>query len=141
MRSIANVVRILLFCAVFSVFPTSAQTKTGSNSSRQADEYVYQSVEQMPRFPGGDAELMKYIQAHLQYPAVEDNITGRVTVQFIVQKDGSIGKVKVVRSLAPEFDQEAIRVVKSLPNFIPGKQKGEPVNVWYTLPINFKLQQ
>ena len=105
-------------------------------------EQVFKSVEQMPKFPGGDAELMKYIQEHLRYPtmAAENNIQGRVVVQFVVTKNGSIGEVKVIRSRDQDLDKEAVRVVKSLPNFIPGRMNGQPVNVWYTLPINFKLQ-
>lgn len=105
-------------------------------------EQVFQSVEQMPKFPGGDAELMKFIQEHLRYPtmAAENNIQGKVVVQFVVTKNGSIGEVKVIRSRDQDLDKEAVRVVKSLPNFIPGRMNGQPVNVWYTLPINFKLQ-
>lgn len=105
-------------------------------------EQVFQSVEQMPQFPGGEAELMKYIADHLRYPtmAAENNIQGRVVVQFVVTKTGDIGEVKVVRSRDVDLDKEAVRVVKSLPKFIPGRMNGQPVNVWYTLPINFKLQ-
>ncbi|MCI5783395.1 MAG: energy transducer TonB [Bacteroidales bacterium] len=105
-------------------------------------EQVFVSVEQMPKFPGGDAELMKYIQEHLRYPtmAAENNIQGKVVVQFVVTKNGSVGEVKVIRSRDQDLDKEAVRVVKSLPNFIPGRMNGQPVNVWYTLPINFKLQ-
>ncbi len=106
------------------------------------DNQVFQSVEQMPQFPGGDVELMKYINSHIKYPtmAMENNIQGRVVVQFVVTKNGSIGEVKVLRSRDKDLDNEAVRVVKSLPNFIPGKMNGQPVNVWYTLPVNFKLQ-
>ncbi len=105
-------------------------------------DQVFQSVEQMPQFPGGDAELLKYISSHIKYPtmAMENNIQGRVVVQFVVTKTGAIGEVKVVRSKDPDLDREAVRVVKSLPNFIPGKMNGQAVNVWYTLPVNFKLQ-
>ena len=106
------------------------------------DNHVFQSVEQMPQFPGGDVELMKYINSHIKYPtmAMENNIQGRVVVQFVVTKNGSIGEVKVLRSRDKDLDNEAVRVVKSLPNFIPGKMNGQPVNVWYTLPVTFKLQ-
>ena len=106
------------------------------------DTKVFQSVEQMPQFPGGDVELMKYINSHIKYPtmAMENNIQGRVVVQFVVTKNGSIGEVKVLRSRDKDLDNEAVRVVKSLPNFIPGKMNGQPVNVWYTLPVTFKLQ-
>ncbi len=106
------------------------------------EEQVFTAVEQMPQFPGGDAELMKYISSNIKYPtmAMENNIQGRVVVQFVVTKTGKIGEVKVVRSKDPDLDKEAVRVVKSLPNFIPGKMNGQAVNVWYTLPITFKLQ-
>ena len=103
---------------------------------------VFTAVEQMPQFPGGEAELMKYIQKNLKYPpvAMENNIQGRVVVQFVVTKTGKIGEVKVARGKDPDLDKEAVRVVKSLPDFIPGKMNGHAVNVWYTLPITFKLQ-
>ncbi len=106
------------------------------------EEKVFTAVEQMPQFPGGEAELMKYISSNIKYPtmAMENNIQGRVVVQFVVTKTGKIGEVKVVRSKDPDLDKEAVRVVKSLPNFIPGKMNGQAVNVWYTLPITFKLQ-
>jgi len=103
---------------------------------------VFTAVEQMPQFPGGDADLMKYISKNLKYPpvAMENNIQGRVVVQFVVTKTGKIGEVKVARSKDPDLDNEAVRVVKTLPDFIPGKMNGQSVNVWYTLPITFKLQ-
>lgn len=72
---------------------------------------------------------------------MENNIQGRVVVQFVVTKTGTIGEVKVIRGKDPDLDKEAIRVVKSLPKFIPGKMNGEVVNVWYTLPINFKITE
>ncbi len=105
-------------------------------------EQVFTAVEQMPTFPGGDAELMKYLSSHINYPpmAMENNIQGRVIVQFVVTKTGKVGEVKVVRSVDRDLDREAVRVVKSLPDFIPGKMNGQPVNVWYTLPVTFKLQ-
>ncbi len=103
---------------------------------------VFTAVEQMPQFPGGDAALMQYIQKNLKYPpvAMENNIQGRVVVQFVVTKTGKIGEVKIARGKDPDLDKEAVRVVKSLPDFIPGKMNGQAVNVWYTLPITFKLQ-
>ncbi len=106
------------------------------------DNKVFTAVEQMPQFPGGEAALMKYISDHLKYPpvAMENNIQGRVVIQFVVTKTGKIGEVKVARSKDPDLDKEAVRVVKTLPDFIPGKMNGQSVNVWYTLPITFKLQ-
>ena len=103
---------------------------------------VFTTVEQMPQFPGGDAELMKYIQKNLKYPpvAMENNIQGRVVVQFVVTRTGKVGEIKVVRGKDPDLDKEAVRVVRSLPDFIPGKMNGQAVNVWFTLPITFKLQ-
>lgn len=103
---------------------------------------VFTAVEQMPQFPGGDGELLKYIQQHLKYPpvAAENNIQGRVIVQFVVTKTGKVGEVKIARGKDPDLDKEAMRVVKTLPDFIPGKMNGQAVAVWYTLPITFKLQ-
>ncbi|MBD5270917.1 MAG: energy transducer TonB [Bacteroides sp.] len=106
------------------------------------DNRVFEVVEQQPQFPGGQEALMKYLSEHIKYPpmAAENNIQGRVVVQFVVTKTGSIGEVKVVRGKDPDLDKEAVRVVKSLPKFIPGKMNGHPVNVWFTLPVNFRLQ-
>ncbi|MBR6489939.1 MAG: TonB family protein, partial [Muribaculaceae bacterium] len=103
---------------------------------------IFQAVEQMPQFPGGEAALLKYLASHINYPpmAAEKNIQGKVTVQFVVDKTGKVGEVKVVRSVDKELDMEAIRVCKSLPKFTPGRQNGQAVSVWYTLPIYFKLQ-
>lgn len=106
------------------------------------DNKVFDIVEQKPQFPGGEAALLKYVADHIRYPAMaqENNIQGRVVVQFVVTKTGDIGEVKVVRSKDPDLDKEAVRVVKTLPKFVPGKMNGHAVNVWYTLPIQFKLQ-
>ena len=106
------------------------------------DNKVFDAVEQNPQFPGGEAALLKYVASHIRYPSVaqENGIQGRVTVQFVVTKTGSIGQVKVVRGKDPDLDKEAIRVVKSLPKFTPGKMNGHAVNVWYTLPITFRLE-
>ena len=105
-------------------------------------EEIFTAVEQMPQFPGGEAELLKYIATHIKYPtmAAENNIQGRVVVKFVVKKDGNVGEVVVLRGKDPDLDKEAVRVVKTLPRFIPGKMNGQSVSVWYTLPINFKLQ-
>lgn len=106
------------------------------------EDKTFTSVEQMPQFPGGEAALMAWVANHIKYPAMaqENGVQGKVVVQFVVKKDGSIGDVKVVRGKDPDLDKEAVRVVKTLPNFTPGKMNGQPVNVWYTLPITFKLQ-
>lgn len=106
------------------------------------DNRVFDVVEQQPQFPGGQAALMKYLSDNIRYPAIaqENNIQGRVVVQFVVTKTGKIGEVKVIRGKDPDLDKEAVRVVKTLPDFIPGKMNGHAVNVWFTLPVNFKLQ-
>ena len=103
---------------------------------------VYNSVEQMPEFPGGVAGLMRYLSENIKYPpeAAKNDIEGRVIVQFIIDETGQVGEVKVVRSVSDELDAEAVRVVKTLPKFEPGRQDGEAVSVWYTLPIVFKMQ-
>ena len=100
------------------------------------------SVEQKPQYPGGDAALMKNIQSHINYPpfAAESSIEGSVIVQFLVDKTtGKVCEVKVVRSVDEDLDKEATRVVKSLRNFTPGQHNGEPVDVWYVLPVTFML--
>lgn len=106
------------------------------------EEEVFLSVEENPEFPGGPAKLLEYVQKNLKYPmmARESDIQGRVFVGFVVEKDGSISNVKVLRGIGGGCDEEAVRVVQSLPKFKPGKQRGNPVRVQYTLPIVFKLQ-
>ena len=103
---------------------------------------IFKSVEQMPQFPGGDEALIKYLSSHINYPpmAAENNIQGRVVVAFVVDKTGKVGEVNVVRSVDKDLDREAVRVCKSLPKFVPGRQNGQPVSVWFTLPVTFKLQ-
>lgn len=106
-------------------------------------EKPFVSVEQMPQFPGGDVELMKFINSGIKYPtiAAENGIEGRVVIRFVVGKDGSVSDVQVVRSLDPSCDKEAMRVVKTMPKWVPGKQNGRNVPVYYTLPVLFKLQK
>ena len=105
------------------------------------DDEFFMVVENMPEFPGGDLGLMKYIQKNVKYPPIakEYNITGKVYVQFIVDKSGTVTNVKVVRGVDKNLDAEALRVVKSLPKYKPGKQRGKPVRVMFTIPINFTL--
>ena len=105
-------------------------------------DHVFESVEQDPQFPGGQTALLKWVADHLRYPSVaqENGVQGRVVVQFVVTKTGSIGEVRVARSKDPDLDKEAVRVVKSLPKFTPGKMNGHAVNVWFTLPVTFKLE-
>ena len=103
---------------------------------------VFDVVEQMPSFPGGMGALMSWLGQNIKYPviAAENGVQGRVIVQFVVEKDGSITDVKVAKSVDPSLDKEAARVVKSMPHWIPGKQNGSAVRVKYTVPVTFKLQ-
>jgi len=103
---------------------------------------VFDVVEQMPSFPGGPSALMEYLHDHVKYPVVaqENGVQGRVVVSFIVEKDGSITDVRVVRSVDPSLDREAARVVSSMPRWTPGKQNGSAVRVKYNVPVMFKLQ-
>ena len=116
----------------------SSDTPKYDNNPNQ----VFHTAEQMPQFPGGEAALMKWLADHIMYPALaaENGVQGRVILQFVVKKDGSVDEVRVVRGKDPDLDREAVRVVRGLPKFIPGKMNGQAVNVWYTLPITFKLQ-
>lgn len=104
---------------------------------------VYDVTETMPQFPGGQGVLMKYLAANIKYPAsaVKAKKQGRVIVTFIIQKDGSVAKARIARSVDPELDAEALRIVKAMPNWTPGTQDGKPVNVKYTIPVVFSLQK
>ncbi len=106
------------------------------------EETIFQVVEEMPSFPGGEAECMKFLSKNIKYPTIaqENGIQGRVILQFVVNKDGSIVDVTVARSVDPYLDKEAIRVVQMMPKWKPGKQRGKPVRVKYTLPVMFRLQ-
>ncbi len=108
----------------------------------EEENKVFDVVEQMPSFPGGTAALMKYLSENMRYPAVaeENGIQGRVTVQFVVEKDGSVTDVRTMKSVDPALDREAERVVKSMPKWIPGKQNGSAVRVKYFVPVVFRLQ-
>ena len=103
---------------------------------------VFDVVEEMPSFPGGNAALMSYLNSNTKYPVVaqENGVQGRVIVSFVVERDGSISDVKVARSVDPSLDREAQRVVKSMPRWTPGKQNGQTVRVKYTVPVVFRLQ-
>ena len=107
------------------------------------EDDVFQVVQEMPEFPGGMDKLLEYEDKKIKYPAKarKEGIEGRVIVEFIVEKDGSISGPKVIRSLTPKCDAEALRVVKSMPKWKPGKQNGKFVRVKYTLPVRFKLKK
>ena len=105
----------------------------------ESDDEFFMVVEDMPTFPGGNLGLMKFIQKNVKYPPIaeEYNITGKVYISYIVDKSGAVTNVKVVRGVDKNLDAEAVRVVKSLPKYKPGYQRGKPVRVMFTIPINF----
>lgn len=124
------------------VLPSRYNDNLRTKDSKIEKDEIFSSAAHMPSFPGGDKALMDYLSENLRYPkdAADKNIQGKVIVQFQVTKKGRIGEVKIARGIHPSLDREAIRVCKSIPKFNPGRNaKGDPVNVWYTLPITFKL--
>lgn len=118
------------------------QQAGGTEAPEEDKDKVYAVVEQPPTFPGGEAALLAYVAKNIKYPAsaLEQEIQGVVLLRFVVLENGSVGEVFVTRGIDPACDKEAVRVVKSLPRFIPGKQQGKGVKVWYTLPIRFQIQ-
>lgn len=112
-------------------------------SSDASEGRVYNVVENQPSFPGGMVELMRYLQKNIKYPTIclEQGIQGRVVVQFVVNKDGSICEANVLKHVDPQLDAEALRVIRAMPHWIPGKQKGECVRVRFTIPVPFRLPE
>lgn len=108
----------------------------------EVTQKVFEVVEVMPSFPGGQAALLQYLNSHVKYPVVaqENGIQGRVTISFVVERDGSITDVRVARPVDPSLDREAARVVSSMPRWTPGKQNGAAVRVKFNVPVQFKLQ-
>ena len=109
----------------------------------ESPQHIFVVVEEMPEFPGGQAALMSFIAKSIKYPVVaqENGIQGRVTCTFVVNQDGSIVDAQVARGIDPALDKEALRVLNSMPKWKPGKQRGKPVRVKFTLPVTFRLQQ
>lgn len=122
----------------------SSVTDENENTSESSvvDNKVYSVVEQMPNFPGGEEALMKFINEHIKYPqsALEQGTQGTIMLRFVVTDTGDIGEVQILKGLDPDCNNEAIRVVKSLPKFNPGMQQGRPVSVWYTTPVRFVIE-
>lgn len=132
-KNVSLKVALMMFVLLFSFMTSTAQTKK--------NDMVFDVVEVMPQFPGGQIAMMKYIMENMKYPkqAMKEGIQGRVTVRFIVEKDGSISDVKPILSVHPLLNKEAVRVVESMPKWTPGKQHGKPVRVQLIVPIMFKL--
>ena len=123
-----------------SNIPPCYKLSTIETDENRTDK-VFDKVEQMPSFPGGQSALINYLKSNIKYPVIaeENGIQGRVVVQFVIGKDGSISDVRVAKSVDPSLDKEAVRVVKNMPKWIPGKDKGQSVKVRYTLPVTFRL--
>lgn len=126
---------------IFLILGFTALTTSRAQNTDTPCGKVYQVVEQMPQFPGGQSAMMKFIADSLRYPSVvcTGGVEGRIVVRFVVDCKGNIVNPLVVRSVDPLLDREAIRLVKSMPKWIPGKQNGKPVSVVYFVPITFKL--
>jgi protein TonB len=118
--------------------------RPGTSATEQtSDTTVFFVVDEEPQFPGDDNARLRFLAQNISYPekAQNEGKQGRVTVQFIVEKDGSLTNVKIVEGVSPELDAEAVRVIRSMPKWIPGKQRGVNVRVSYMLPIQFRLQR
>ena len=117
-------------------------TNAMAQSKKTSNDKVFEKVEDMPEFPGGEQAMMDFVSKNVVYPqeAQEKGISGRVFVSFIVEKDGSVSNVKVMRGIGGGCDEEAVRVISGLPKWKPGKMKGKPVRVSYMMPITFRLQ-
>lgn len=125
-------------------FSNAQETKTIPSSAQEKneeDDIIFLIVEDMPSYPGGMEEMTKYLQKNLKYPEVyqKNGITGTVIVNFVIETDGSVSNVKVLRGIGTEMDEEAKRVVEAMPKWTPGKQRGEAVRVSYNLPIRYQL--
>ena len=133
-KNVSLKVALMMFVLLFSFMTSTAQTKK--------NDMLFSVVEVMPQYPGGQIAMMKYIMENMKYPeqAMKEGIQGRVTVRFIVEKDGSISDVKPVLSVHPLLNKEAVRVVESMPKWTPGKHNGKPVRVRFNLPVMFKLK-
>ena len=125
--------------AVLGLMTANAQKTVVSQSSQN----VYDQVEQMPEFPGGMPAMIEFLQTNLKYPedAIKQEVGGRVMVMFVVETDGTLSNVRVARNVFPSLDAEAVRVVKTMPKWKPGKEKGRPVRVNFTLPVVFSLKK
>lgn len=129
---------IMALMAVFGLTTVSAQKTVVA----QKNQKVFDIVEQMPEYPGGQAALFEYLSKNIKYPADAEKkkVEGKVFVTFVVDTDGKITDVSLMRKVFPSLDAEAVRVISAMPNWIPGKQKGQVVRVKYTVPIMFRLK-
>lgn len=136
--------RLLLLLLIGIVVPSFfyAQDKQNGNAVQGKDaEYAFEQLEVKPEFPNGNEGLTKYLSENIKYPkkALKNGITGKVFVQFVIDKTGKVTNVVAVRGVEKSLDKEAVRVIKSMPKWKPGMKDGQPVKVKYTIPINFKF--
>lgn len=129
---------LMLLMAVFCLTTVSAQKTVVS----QKNDKVFDVVEQMPEYPGGMQALFEFLKQNIKYPedAQKQKVEGRVLAKFVVETDGSISNIEVVKHAFPSLDAEAERVIQSMPKWMPGKQKGQPVRVKFVLPVSFNLK-
>lgn len=126
----------------FYLYSQTTITEVEKEEIHNEEIFNFYNIEVKPEFPGGTEQLLKYLGKNTNYPEIArvNGITGKVFVQFVIDKDGSVLNVKVMREVDPYLDKEAVRVVKSMPKWKPGKQKGKPVRVSFQVPISFKLR-
>ncbi len=139
--TVAKVAVLVSFVAMtFSALASNLIASCQVNDSTGKVE-IFADPEQQPYFPGGETALLKYLQENIKYPpkAIKDSIQGRVVVQFLIDPAGCVGEVKVLRSVREDLDAEAVRVVKTLPKFVPGRMYGKAISAWYTLPVTYKI--
>ena len=133
--------KLFLMCAMTVICLVTANAQKTIVS--QSNQSVYDEVEVMPEFPGGMQAMIEFIQTNIKYPkdATKQEVGGRVMVMFVVETDGSLSNVRVARKVFPSLDAEAVRVVKTMPKWKPGKEKGKVVRVNYTLPVVFSIKK
>ena len=129
---------LMSLMAVFCLTTVSAQKTVVS----QKNDKVFDVVEQMPEYPGGMQALFEFISKNIKYPAdaQKQKVEGRVLAKFVIETDGSISDIEVVKNAFPSLDAEAVRVIQAMPKWIPGRQKGQAVRVKFVMPINFSLK-
>lgn len=151
LRKKSKAAKLLLIIPLVLVFILSGNAQTlppkkkdiaKIESQKTVKDTIYTAVEKMPQFPNGDSELMRFLCMNIKYPvrAQEFGIQGKVIVQFVINADGKVGDFKILRSVDPLLDNEAIRVLKLMPKWLPGEQNGEKVAAYYILPVVFKAQ-
>ncbi len=138
MKKISLIIVLVILAVLYSVKSNGQE----ENKTTSTGEPLYFVVEELPEFPGGEEALKNYIAEHVKYPeeAKKNGISGKVFVTFTVSKEGKVMDAEIAKGKNASLDQEALRVINDLPDWTPGKQKGKAVNVQYTLPINFALE-